>query len=92
MCSPEVRPVTPPEEREAHRKSQPPERKLTVANTDLLFKLFDVVADDKKASVHKARQQNKCVHQKREKHAASVYLSLTLSLSLSLLILSLYLS
>ncbi|GFS17909.1 hypothetical protein ElyMa_003250300 [Elysia marginata] len=55
----DVRPVTPPEEREAHRKSQPPERKLTVANTDLLFKLFDVVADDKKTSVHKARTQNK---------------------------------
>ncbi|GFN75878.1 hypothetical protein PoB_000238400 [Plakobranchus ocellatus] len=55
----DVRPVTPPEEREASKKIHPPERKLTVANTDLLFKLFDVVADDKKASMHKTRQQNK---------------------------------
>ena len=47
----EIRPVTPPEERDEReitkRPPRCPERKVTVANTDLLFQLFDVV-DDKK--------------------------------------------
>ncbi|XP_012944291.1 uncharacterized protein DDB_G0271670 [Aplysia californica] len=46
----DVRPVTPPEDRDSSKKAPPPERKLTVANTDLLFKLFDGVTEEKKST------------------------------------------
>ncbi|XP_013416853.1 uncharacterized protein LOC106178273 [Lingula anatina] len=45
----EVRPVTPPEEKEKKNKApKPPERKITLGNPDLLFKLFEGYGDEKK--------------------------------------------
>lgn len=44
----EVRPITPPEERQK-KQTRPPERKIIVGDTDLLLKhLFAGVVDDKK--------------------------------------------
>lgn len=43
----DVRPVTPPDERDAAKKAPAPERKLIVANTDLLLKLFEGVGEEK---------------------------------------------
>ncbi|KAK7471430.1 hypothetical protein BaRGS_00035918 [Batillaria attramentaria] len=45
----EVRPVTPPQDEDTE-KWPAPERKITVANTDLLFKLFENIGDEKKAA------------------------------------------
>ncbi|XP_055863424.1 serine/threonine-protein kinase phg2-like [Biomphalaria glabrata] len=56
------RPITPPEEKDTTRKtSQIPERKLTVANTDLLFKLFECISEEKTKTqpVTKTRAQPK---------------------------------
>ena len=59
----DVRPVTPPQDpaADSDKGKQTPagERKITVANTDLLFKLFDNIGgDDKKtATVHIKRSR-----------------------------------
>lgn len=51
-----MRPVTPPNESGAETKRLAPERKISVANTDLLFKLFENISDEKKtATVHLKR-------------------------------------
>ncbi|KAI8795497.1 hypothetical protein BgiBS90_003264 [Biomphalaria glabrata] len=62
FLSSDERPVTPPEEKDTTRKtSQIPERKLTVANTDLLFKLFECISEEKTKTqpVTKTRAQPK---------------------------------
>lgn len=45
----DVRPVTPPHDGDAEKRMAP-ERKITVANTDLLFKLFENIGDEKKTT------------------------------------------
>ncbi|CAL1545909.1 unnamed protein product [Lymnaea stagnalis] len=58
----DVRPVTPPDERDAFKKTPAaPERKLIVANTDLLMKLFEGVSEEKTKphAVGKTRNQPK---------------------------------
>ncbi|XP_064642546.1 uncharacterized protein LOC135496905 [Lineus longissimus] len=49
----EIRPVTPPEDKEKIKQRPKPERKVTAANTDLLFKLFEGIGEaDKKPLNH----------------------------------------
>ncbi|XP_059142094.1 mucin-2-like [Physella acuta] len=60
----EIRPVTPPE-----KSHQTPERKLTVANTDLLFKLFEGIGEEKKlhTKVRTAQKVRKLVSKSNTK-------------------------
>ncbi|BFZ23660.1 hypothetical protein BsWGS_26698 [Bradybaena similaris] len=46
----DVRPVTPPEERDVTNRPHEPERTVIVTNTDLLFKLFDGIGEGKKVT------------------------------------------
>ena len=43
ISSSDIRPITPPEEKERNKLRVPSELKVTLANTELLLKLFDGV-------------------------------------------------